>query len=625
MPSTPRHPDIPRKYQLFPKPTQSPTFNCVSSVQLDRTFASASIENREPKEKNTQSMGFKLKISRHNLAWRRKVNVPELGPMTTVQEAAMDSPTIPEKELVRVRSSSAPEDVFTPNKPEPWSGLELLPKTVFKRSKPIDIKPKELVPKTPRPDCLSPAPSSNSSLSRYESNIPSRSVHLRSESTPSLWAGRTSRSEGSPRGHPLKPTISTPNLAGCATPRSINPLPTPLKTPVSAPALGSTFPSKSFDRPKQAWKDAPLAENSPYSTYGHRRFVSESSSFTEQSRPRKGASPHNNNIPQPDPDTRSLAMSSKQGFEKLPEGWRPCDIAKRMDSNAIAVIRNQAIGQAEMFEVLSFDDELRQLDERAEYLRCTCNSLRAGRRSLQSRICQYLRSPQESGFTRESIIKQEAALADLDASIDNWFGKLEKAENRRTRVRQKLLEHIAAAAILPMAGVSCNPSQSWPPNMQGITTPPRSPTTTSFFDCADKTSTSPPRMTAQVPSTIPELPLDEKMEENQAAVPSRQTTIKGPNTESIQIYPGEDLLALLTDVEDEIHRINGRTHRANQMNQQKPQISIRLQQINAQGYKNHLESTFTTPAPLSPPAPTPPLKDPPKTEELLLTSAVYKP
>src|SRR4051812_43533868 len=92
--------------------------------------------------------------------------------------------------------------------------------------------------------------------------------------------------------------------------------------------------------------------------------------------------------------------------------------------------------------------ELRLLDERTEYLRHTHTSLRSGRRNLHSRICQYLRSPRTAKFSHESILKQEEALAELDTSIDEWTTKLEHAENRRIRVRQKLLEHVAAAVTL---------------------------------------------------------------------------------------------------------------------------------------------------------------------------------
>ena len=51
-------------------------------------------------------------------------------------------------------------------------------------------------------------------------------------------------------------------------------------------------------------------------------------------------------------------------------------------------------------------------------------------------------------FSRESILKQEEALADLDSSIDSWVFKLEQAENRRNRIHQLLLEHFTATLTL---------------------------------------------------------------------------------------------------------------------------------------------------------------------------------
>jgi hypothetical protein len=42
---------------------------------------------------------------------------------------------------------------------------------------------------------------------------------------------------------------------------------------------------------------------------------------------------------------------------------------------------------------------------------------------------------------------------ELDHSIDDWVTKLEQAENRRTRVRQKLLEHVAAALTVPPSAI----------------------------------------------------------------------------------------------------------------------------------------------------------------------------
>jgi hypothetical protein len=77
----------------------------------------------------------------------------------------------------------------------------------------------------------------------------------------------------------------------------------------------------------------------------------------------------------------------------------------------------------------------------------------------------YLRRGETVIFSRESLLKQEEALAELDISIDEFILKLEQAENRRLRVRQKLLEHVAAAIVL-------SPSAQ---EQVAETTPPRSP------------------------------------------------------------------------------------------------------------------------------------------------------
>ena len=108
--------------------------------------------------------------------------------------------------------------------------------------------------------------------------------------------------------------------------------------------------------------------------------------------------------------------------------------------------------------------ELRALDERCDYLRETYRSLRAGRQRLQQRMISYLRN-EAIPFSKENLIKQEEALVELDESIDDWIVKLELAENRRLRVRQKLLEHVAAAMTLNEAA----------PAITACTTPPGSP------------------------------------------------------------------------------------------------------------------------------------------------------
>lgn len=138
------------------------------------------------------------------------------------------------------------------------------------------------------------------------------------------------------------------------------------------------------------------------------------------------------------------------------------------------------------------------------------------------------------------MLKQEEALSELDSSIDDWVSKLEQAENRRTRVRQKLLEHVAAALIMqPVVGVERREHEH---NMHIVTqmvqgemnTPPRSPTKAS----------SPER-------------LERVVEEVRVASPETmiRSSRNGRDVESIRIYADSDVYALLADVEEEINRM----------------------------------------------------------------------
>lgn len=70
----------------------------------------------------------------------------------------------------------------------------------------------------------------------------------------------------------------------------------------------------------------------------------------------------------------------------------------------------------------------------------------------------------------DNIVKQEDALAELDLSIDEWTVKLERAQDRRNAVRQKLLEHSSAILMLKIPGTSRTQVSD------DTQTPPRSPT-----------------------------------------------------------------------------------------------------------------------------------------------------
>jgi hypothetical protein len=202
--------------------------------------------------------------------------------------------------------------------------------------------------------------------------------------------------------------------------------------------------------------------------------------------------------------------------------------------------------------------ELRALDERCEYLRKTHHSLRSGRRNLHERICTYLRSPRTAQFSHSSILKQEEALIELDLSIDDWVSKLEHAENRRMRVRQKLLEHVAAA--LTISSVSLGLGGTRTGNLidgkggnekdqilitrhvsMGEETPPRSPVKEPTW--VPSPNGSPERLA---------LPLRAQTQN----IPELDDAASRMSKESIRIYADSGVYALLADVEAEINRMS---------------------------------------------------------------------
>lgn len=172
------------------------------------------------------------------------------------------------------------------------------------------------------------------------------------------------------------------------------------------------------------------------------------------------------------------------------------------------------------------------------------------------------------------MLKQEEALAELDSSIDDWVTKLEQAENRRTRVRQKLLEHVAAAATLPPSGATAaseslqqamgiRPGHVSKPSTESIgvgniSTPPRSPTKAFHSWQASSGSPSPQRVVAQVPSTIFEQPIVEEPIPTDEDEATRTSVLSGLRRSgmSIRVYADSDVYALLADVENEFTKMS---------------------------------------------------------------------
>ncbi|KAK3308037.1 Up-regulated during septation-domain-containing protein [Chaetomium strumarium] len=582
-----QHPE--RKYQLFPKDRPAATAPC-KALDPEQAFALAMAQNSDRNEKTTGGTGLRIRIKEHNLIRRRKISVPELGPMTTVQETPMDSPTIPGRPPIHERSISAPGTSWKPyclgdftmasgrtqtadDKPELRSACNSNGEPQPQR--PENEARQPLSPKMLRPLVI---PTSNAPAPRLARQI---SVNrLRSGTAPGEGPIRPARPEDSPRTRtpftPLSASLTTPRSAA-TTAMTTSTLPTPLSAPIECRAS-----PKSWEKPvncvvlktaKETTPDVsttPKAElNDPMESvpHWHRRHQSESGSIMERGRPRKRSETCGAATVKRTGSKRSKS-SDRRAFEQLPKGWKASDAVNVLSPPEVASLHKQAVQQAARFEVLRKEEvdclsrELRHLDERTEYLRRTYTSLRAGRRNLHTRICQYLRSPRTAKFSHDSMLKQEEALAELDSSIDEWVNKLEQAENRRTRVRQKLLEHVAAALTLaPPKGDIVGVSESLqaalgvrPLNAVDLSTPPRSPTKVSSH--TNSPSSPSPHRVAHVPSTILEQPLSE---EAAAADEAKEGEDKGGETkaplrraETIRIYADNDVYALLADVEHTI-------------------------------------------------------------------------
>lgn len=82
-----------KRYQLFPRDKQLPVLNSSKALDLEKVTGMAPPQQEEKAEKPTTTTSLKNKISQHSIIRRRKVSVPELGPMTTVHEVPMDSRT----------------------------------------------------------------------------------------------------------------------------------------------------------------------------------------------------------------------------------------------------------------------------------------------------------------------------------------------------------------------------------------------------------------------------------------------------------------------------------------------------------------------------------------------------
>lgn len=84
--------DSSKKYQLFPREKRLPVLNSNKGLDSDKATAMApAASSNEKTDFQTGLNGLKKRLNQHSLARRRKISVPEVGPMTTVQEMPMDS------------------------------------------------------------------------------------------------------------------------------------------------------------------------------------------------------------------------------------------------------------------------------------------------------------------------------------------------------------------------------------------------------------------------------------------------------------------------------------------------------------------------------------------------------
>jgi hypothetical protein len=85
-------PAEPRKYQLFPAKDKLSITAGNKNADADPSQSTTTGQNgSSEKDRSLLGTALRLKPKEQTLVRRRKVSVPELGPMTTVQEVAMDS------------------------------------------------------------------------------------------------------------------------------------------------------------------------------------------------------------------------------------------------------------------------------------------------------------------------------------------------------------------------------------------------------------------------------------------------------------------------------------------------------------------------------------------------------
>ncbi|POS86474.1 hypothetical protein EPUL_005980 [Erysiphe pulchra] len=547
----------------------------VPSSPSPSSFHSKLLSSDKVRPASTLSSTLRMKLKEPILNRRRKISVQEIGPMTTVQELAMDSrkysqlsnlhvcvnlsheATIPGRPPIHERSHSVPVSksrqklgesaVTLLSGPVPDEKAEIADlqtsdtenqeefMETFRESVPLKIT----LDKSPLPQPTVTTPINNTE--QTNSTQQQSSCTLKKQKSPKVVSPINSQPpevppkqlkahqespSSAPKSLPFIPisswssafsatfSVSTPTISPSSEGRS-SPKPwsfgrsSPKTWSIggrSSPKSSPTSSTSSLRLHSQKSETSLISEASKMSSKrGHGRHSSEDNTGLKSDD--RGRSKQRSNLSiiskeeqkmnSPDPISSSpfdernsdltnsaCSLPEPQCFLSLPTGHPPGSASDNFNPTELTYLQNQALSQAFRFEVLpsrdvaSLSRELRALDERCEYLRKTHLSLRNDRQSQHARMFSNLRNPRVGRSSCDVLSKFEGNLCELDRCIDACVSKFELAENRRMRVRQKLLEHVAAAAIVDIQSSKDNNLQSnkhASPDATGENTPPRSP------------------------------------------------------------------------------------------------------------------------------------------------------
>jgi gamma-glutamyl phosphate reductase len=84
------------------------------------------------------------------------------------------------------------------------------------------------------------------------------------------------------------------------------------------------------------------------------------------------------------------------------------------------------------------------LDAKRKYRCAFSKSLHQNRRTLHAQAIAYLKALIVAELPRQRVLQKVEALTELEESIEKWARRLQRAEDQRLRVRQRLLGHVAA-------------------------------------------------------------------------------------------------------------------------------------------------------------------------------------